>query len=181
MPNRRQRRQGRKQGKKFKAKERDYKQRTGHLYGIYQERNRLLADMGFATYAEYLQSDLWRAIRRRVFRRDRGRCRFCDQLASQVHHGTYDGPHLRGERITKLYSCCRPCHEAMELDGKGQKIPPREVMRKTRKKAKAARAQERRRETAWASAPLLETPQIATDEELRAAGEAVRALFALPA
>jgi len=83
-------------------------------------------------YSEYLRGSTWRRIRGRVLRRDRWKCRSCGQRASQVHHGAYDEPTMRGETLARLYSLCGPCHEAVSLDVFGLRRPAAEVRATTR-------------------------------------------------
>lgn len=71
-----------------------------------------------AKYAEYLQSDAWRATRARVLQRDGYLCRGClVNRASQVHHLTYqslqrdaDGRPIGGEFCWELVAICEDCH-----------------------------------------------------------------------
>jgi 5-methylcytosine-specific restriction endonuclease McrA len=81
----------------------------------YQRRNKLLSEMRFGSYAEYLESDLWKEIRNRVLIRDGLRCRVCASEATQVHHKSYDRCVLAGESIDQLISICETCHEAIEF------------------------------------------------------------------
>lgn len=67
-------------------------------------------------YRAYLKGRLWRRIRLLVLRRDHWRCRSCGDRASQVHHGSYDRDTMAGKDLSKLYSLCRSCHEAVSLD-----------------------------------------------------------------
>lgn len=95
-------------------------------FAVYQDRNKILATMGFPTYAAYLASELWKGIRARVLRRDGYACRFCvgtKARAIQVHHGAYDGPTLRGEKLGRLYSSCATCHRSLEMGDGNKKIP----------------------------------------------------------
>lgn len=83
----------------------------------YASRNRLLAEMGFASYVDYLESPLWNDIRKRVMSRDRSRCFGCGGSASQVHHQSYTKRNLAGDSLEKMVAICRPCHELIEFDG----------------------------------------------------------------
>ena len=44
----------------------DFEPNVGN--GIYRQRNAILFKMGYANYSEYLRSDLWKDIRKRVVR-----------------------------------------------------------------------------------------------------------------
>ena len=83
----------------------------------YRERNELLRSMGYPSYTDYLASDLWKRIRRKVFARTTA-CEVCGtQKATQVHHRSYIRPVLTGHRLDLLVACCRTCHETCEFDG----------------------------------------------------------------
>ena len=60
-------------------------------------------------YADYLQSDKWKAIRLKVFKRDNNLCQVCLETPAQhVHHITY--ANLGNELMTELLSVCKDCH-----------------------------------------------------------------------
>jgi len=80
-----------------------YETRTAELREI-EARDR------YRDYTNYLQSDAWRQIRRRVLERDKYLCQACLQArATEVHHVTYDN--LFKEFAFELKSVCRACHE----------------------------------------------------------------------
>jgi hypothetical protein len=85
----------------------------------YQERNEILRQIGFASYADYLASDLWDGIRYRVLVAARRTCCACGGEASQVHHSRYTEGNLRGRNREDLHAVCRTCHEKAELDSGG--------------------------------------------------------------
>lgn len=78
-------------------------------------RHKMLLDMGFRGYRDYLRSPLWKKIRRRVVVRYDGRCVCCDAEAECVHHTIYSGPVLRGETINGLFPLCFDCHKYCEF------------------------------------------------------------------
>jgi len=80
-----------------------------------------LAFLGFKSYREYLSSDLWGEIRRRVLARDDHTCRICNDPATQVHHNSYSLDALSGNLIDQLFSLCRPCHHRLEFKADGHK------------------------------------------------------------
>ena len=84
----------------------------------YDYRIEVLNRNGFSSYREYLKSDLWSDIKRRVLERDGGACRVCGQEAKYVHHDSYGDVTIRGEHIGKLYSLCLRCHGEVEFEGK---------------------------------------------------------------
>ena len=60
-------------------------------------------------YDEYLQSDKWKAIRLKIFKRDNNLCQICLEAPAQhVHHLTY--ANLGDELMTELLSVCKDCH-----------------------------------------------------------------------
>jgi 5-methylcytosine-specific restriction endonuclease McrA len=71
----------------------------------------------FASYKDYLESELWKAIRDKVLKRDDGLCLVCRCRASEVHHRSYATEVLKGEKLELLMSICRPCHKAIHFDG----------------------------------------------------------------
>jgi 5-methylcytosine-specific restriction endonuclease McrA len=85
-----------------------------HLDDPYAYRNENLRHLGFASYAAYLQSPLWRDIRTRVLERDASVCGCCGKKATQVHHRAYDPQTLRGESLDSLSAVCARCHRKIE-------------------------------------------------------------------
>lgn len=86
----------------------------------YFERNEILVELGFATYKEYLESELWKGIKSEVFKKSRT-CSLCDGLAFQVHHLDYSRETLLGLNPRGLTPICRPCHEKVEMRPNGEK------------------------------------------------------------
>ena len=61
------------------------------------------------SYQDYLRSEQWQQLRRKVLKRDLHICQGClAQPASEVHHTTY--AHARREFCFELVSLCRDCH-----------------------------------------------------------------------
>lgn len=85
-----------------------------NLHG-YQRRTESLAMLGFTSYADYLRSDLWKKIRARVLRLNRGACRSCSNPATEVHHRHYSIDVMSGEDIRSLAAVCRNCHKTSEF------------------------------------------------------------------
>ena len=73
-------------------------------------RGDMLKELGFDSYAEYLDSDLWRSIRERVFYEKGRRCTCCSKMASQVHHAEYTDENLAGDNLDELFPVCGECH-----------------------------------------------------------------------
>jgi 5-methylcytosine-specific restriction endonuclease McrA len=60
----------------------------------------------------YLKSDAWQRKRFVVLRRDRWKCVYCGEKATQVHHLRYARYNIGREPIDWLVSVCKTCHEA---------------------------------------------------------------------
>ena len=61
-------------------------------------------------YAEYRETDAWRAKRAQALARDKGVCQGClSRRATQVHHLSY--AHVGDELLFELISLCDECHE----------------------------------------------------------------------
>ena len=87
----------------------------------YQTRNYLVfEEFNGLTYAQYLESPLWHAIRRTVLIREPN-CRRCGKLATQVHHASYALDVLLGLWQQPLWSVCRKCHQLAEIGPEGSK------------------------------------------------------------
>ena len=94
---------------------------------IYDRRDRILNEMGFASYAAYLQSALWKEIRRDV-RLWGMKCPICTgRKATQVHHIDYTPENLAGVDLHLLMPICRQCHETIEFRDDGTKRHPADV------------------------------------------------------
>lgn len=116
----------------------------------------LLAPLGFERYDDYLQSELWKAIRTRVYEA-KGRCCIkCCGAANQIHHEQYDLPTMRGETLLHLVPICGDCHQlehgltpGAKKSKRQKKSPEWKVAgidaKKQAKADKRARSKERRR------------------------------------
>jgi len=87
----------------------------------YVERNRMLVAMGFATYGDYLRSDLWAKIRARVFGECGNLCFVCGKWGHFVHHRQYTADNLAGRSLDGLSPVCKPCHDLIECDRRAGK------------------------------------------------------------
>lgn len=64
----------------------------------------------FAKYSNYIQSNEWKIIRKKVLIRDNNLCQVCKKnSAEEVHHLTYDN--LFREELEDLLSVCKTCHK----------------------------------------------------------------------
>jgi hypothetical protein len=77
--------------------------------------------LGFNSYSEYLNSELWQFIRKQKLAKNR-QCECCGYEATDVHHYRYDLHTMAGKDTSSLVSLCRTCHTAVEFDG-GEKLP----------------------------------------------------------
>ena len=58
---------------------------------------------------KYMESEKWRKIREKIFKRANGLCEAClENPATQVHHWNYDN--LGNEYMFDLSAVCKPCH-----------------------------------------------------------------------
>jgi hypothetical protein len=65
--------------------------------------------LGFASYADYLKSDHWKAFRKRYMKSGRPRlCLACGHGRIQLHHLTYN--RIGNERLEDLIPLCGDCH-----------------------------------------------------------------------
>lgn len=104
-----------------------------------------IRDVGFNSYSEYLQSDLWKSIRNKVLNAAKFKCCMCHQTATQVHHRSYNRENLLGINLKGLVALCGRCHYAIEFtDGKKNDLGKanrklKVVLRERRKIKKKAR------------------------------------------
>lgn len=83
----------------------------------YASRDKWLTTMGFASYREYLKSETWKSIRKRVLDKHNRRCAICSGYASHVHHNRYHINDLTGSTLDFLVALCGDCHRRIEFDG----------------------------------------------------------------
>lgn len=120
------------------AKAERRQRRAAKAYGA---RNRILVRLGFADYAAYLASPLWRKIRRRALtdgRGERRQCR-CGEPAEQIHHARYTEANLTGRSLKGLVPACDACHRKAEWNDRGEKLPPDEATQRLRRVGNLAR------------------------------------------
>lgn len=101
-------------------------------HDAYKQRDVVLFRMGFASYRDYLKSQLWKVIRDAKLAVD-PRCEICDgSLANQVHHIAYNREVLQGKNRRKLVSTCGDCHTKIEFHSDGRKRSFESAYKKTR-------------------------------------------------
>ena len=101
---------------------------------VYRARNRNLRAMGFKDYKEYLESDLWKGIRKRVLTINPN-CVGCGERAWQVHHSVYRKKDLEGQDLRALFSVCGNCHKYTEFNRSGEKMHPKQATTKLKQLA----------------------------------------------
>jgi hypothetical protein len=62
----------------------------------------------YSEYDQHINSDVWKAMSRRIQERDNYRCRICGEPSSDTHHLNY--AHFGSEYEFELVSLCRKCH-----------------------------------------------------------------------
>lgn len=97
----------------------------------YKDRDKILLQIGYNSYGDYLASDLWRKIRSGQLSKKRY-CFRCGAQAEQVHHHYYTLANLSGLTRNGLLSICSVCHELLEFNEDGTKRPLHLVKKKTR-------------------------------------------------
>jgi len=69
-------------------------------------------DLPKKTYAEFLKSNYWKRVRKKVLKRDNYKCYICgseDRL--NVHHGTYAHYRMEHKHLSDLVTLCESCHK----------------------------------------------------------------------
>ena len=109
------------------GKPRSFGRNVRKVRSAYAKRDRVLWKLGYNSYAEYLASPLWKAIRARVLAAS-PECSACPRKATQVHHQRYTEPVLRGQLDHCLSPVCGSCHKKAEFGerrGKPFKLTPK--------------------------------------------------------
>lgn len=86
----------------------------------YLKRNEILKGLGYASYADYLKSKLWFAIRSIILKKENYKCCVCGDKATQVHHRSYTKGNLSGRAIfaghtESMRAVCQDCHYHAEF------------------------------------------------------------------
>ncbi len=87
----------------------------------YRQRDLLLTQLGFRNYAEYRESNLWKAIRSKVYAIKGRVCLLCQAKAHCIHHVDYGQDTLLGKNLNSLVPVCDTCHGLIEHDSNGVK------------------------------------------------------------
>jgi hypothetical protein len=80
------------------------------LHDSWGIRTRRLAELGFATYEEYLKSAHWKIVSRECLTRASNQCQTCRRadITLHAHHNTYE--RLGAENDSDLICLCTKCH-----------------------------------------------------------------------
>lgn len=70
-----------------------------------------LTKLCFISYKEYLKSELWKTIKKKVINSNNGKCKYCDRKSTQVHHTSYDFDTMSGKNLRYLHPVCSACHK----------------------------------------------------------------------
>jgi len=92
--------------------------------------------LGFKRYRDYLQSPLWKSIRRPIVVRANWMCESCQAVPMDVvHHLDYTLETLQGKNPLSLIAVCDPCHDEFHSKKRrGKKSPTRKKMWAMRKR-----------------------------------------------
>ena len=72
---------------------------------------------------EYLESEEWKKIKKRILKRDGNVCARCGGRGTAVHHRSYEREVLEGKADHLLVTICSACHEVIHFDDSGKKRP----------------------------------------------------------
>lgn len=104
----------------------------------YNQRDKVLMRLGFASYRDYLRSALWKELREEKLAAN-ARCEICGDKAQIVHHISYRRNSLAGKHLGGLVSLCNRCHCRVELREDGTKRGFEATLKKTKRLLKSRR------------------------------------------
>lgn len=81
------------------------------------KRNEILQEMGFDSYRDYLNSELWCQIRDHIFLIKGRKCCCCGKKATTIHHAKYTEESLDGSSHSDLFPVCGACHNKIHFKG----------------------------------------------------------------
>lgn len=97
----------------------------------YRKRNLKIRELtNSQSYHDYLKSEAWAEIRKRVMSRDGDKCQCCSGKATEVHHTKYTRKNLSGQCIDSLFAICQACHKWIEFDSDGNKLHIKDVRKR---------------------------------------------------
>lgn len=129
----------------------------------YRERDKELTSLGFSCYTDYLDSELWKVIRKVVFQRDNFKCQIdgCERKGKlDAHHVTYSRATLLGMNPGGLVTLCRYHHRLVEYSGK-RKLSLEKVQRKALKYFRVGGGRKPKSVADWLRYRFKEQPHIA--------------------
>lgn len=88
----------------------------------WDEQRKVLKNLGYNNYKEYVAGVVWANIRDRVFKEKGNKCVVCTRRATVIHHRLYSKEILEGTDIRPLIPLCWDCHNRIEYDKYGNKI-----------------------------------------------------------
>lgn len=78
-----------------------------------QERSKLRAELRLMSYADYLESTVWKLFRQEILKRDGYKCAHCEATTDlEIHHHHYET--VRNELPRDVITLCGACHEKEE-------------------------------------------------------------------
>lgn len=122
-------------------------------------------------YKDYLQSNAWKSIRKRVIKRDGGKCTKCGNPPKkhnwlEVHHLHYGN--FGCEQLEDLVTLCRLCHvehhRAINKTRSKKSTPPSNSKPKNRKSNKRKSKKDKFRVRKYKTPPSKETVEVVTYE-----------------
>jgi len=78
------------------------------FYEIIKNRLSIKSVIAKSEYKEYIETDWWKSLRKKILIRDNYTCQICKCKAEEVHHLTYQ--HKGKEYSFELVSLCHNCH-----------------------------------------------------------------------
>lgn len=91
------------------------------------DRDSMLRQMGYSSYAVYLRSNEWLEIRRLVFQSQGKACLCCRSAANIVHHRRYCRRVMLGLDLSALMPLCEECHNVAHKGGCSLEVANRRI------------------------------------------------------
>lgn len=95
----------------------NYKDNQFLIKNLYYESKRLefeAKNERFEYYKDYMNSEKWKIIRKKVIDKYNGMCFYCKEPGNDVHHKYYDN--FGNEPLSDLVLLCRKCHEEEHIN-----------------------------------------------------------------
>lgn len=96
----------------------------------WNEQKKLLKELGYDSYRDYLSGIIWANIHDKVFEVKGKKCVICNRDGTVIHHRCYTESVIRGTDIAPLEILCWDCHNRIEYDKYGNKLPLIQVNQK---------------------------------------------------